>query len=44
MYLLIINNIYLANMIDINKRLPGDFKDLLKSIKKGSPGCNMDNY
>ena len=26
-----------------NKR-PSDFKDLLKSIKKGSPGCNMDKY
>lgn len=29
---------------EINSRLPSDFKDLLKSIKKGSPGCNMDKY
>jgi hypothetical protein len=28
----------------ITSKIPGDFKDLLKSIKKGSPGCNMDKY
>ena len=28
----------------IASKIPGDFKDLLKSIKKGSPGCNMDKY
>ncbi len=28
----------------ITNKIPSDFKDLLKSIKKGSPGCNMDKY
>ena len=28
----------------ITSKISCDFKDLLKSIKKGSPGCNMDKY
>lgn len=29
---------------DINKRLPGDFRDFMQSIKKGSPGNTMKDY
>ena len=44
MYLLIINNIYLVNIIEINSRLPADFRNLMQSIKRGSKGCNMKDY
>ena len=29
---------------DVNSRLSGDFRDLMQSIKKGSPGSNMKDY
>ena len=29
---------------EINSRLPGDFRDFMQSIKRGSPGCNMRDY
>ena len=29
---------------DINKRLPGDFRDFMQSIKRGSPNSNMKDY
>lgn len=29
---------------DINSRLPGDFRDMMQRIKKGSPGSQMKDY
>ena len=29
---------------DINSRLSGDFRDMMQSIKRGSPGSNMPDY
>lgn len=29
---------------EINSRLPGDFRNLMQSIKKGSKNCNMKDY
>ncbi len=29
---------------DINKRLPGDFRDFMQKIKNNTPGNNMKDY
>lgn len=34
----------LSGVGEINKRLPGDFRDLMHSIKKNTPNCNMKDY
>ncbi len=34
----------LSGVGDINKRLSGDFRDMLQAIKKGSPGSTMRDY
>lgn len=34
----------LSGVGDINSRLPGDFRDLMQKIKRGSPNSNMKDY
>jgi hypothetical protein len=29
---------------EINKRLPGDFRDMMSRIKRGSPGSKMNDF